>query len=89
MIEDNELINVFTYLNPDTKPPSRRTLCRDIHETFKMTREELKKLLEEHEGRFNLIFDCWTAENGHEFLGVMLSFVHDGKLFVVVLDMVE
>ncbi|KAF9012282.1 hypothetical protein BDZ89DRAFT_1142884 [Hymenopellis radicata] len=89
IIEDDELIDVFTYLNPDAKPTSRQTLRRDIHEAFKMTREELKKLLEEHEGRFNLIFDCWTAGNGHEFLGVLLSFVHNGKLFVVVLDMIE
>ncbi|KAE9382580.1 hypothetical protein BT96DRAFT_1010387, partial [Gymnopus androsaceus JB14] len=30
IVEDDELIEVFTYLNPTAKPPSRRTLRRDI-----------------------------------------------------------
>ncbi len=54
-----------------------------------MTREEVQKLLDEYEGRFNLIFDCWTAPNGHEFMGILASFIHKGKLFVITLDMIE
>ena len=89
IIEDKDLIDVFTYLNPDATPPSRSTLWRDIKDAYRMTRTELKKLLHEYEGRFNLIFDCWTTPNGHEFLGVLVSFVHNGKLYVVILDMIE
>lgn len=50
---------------------------------------EFKALLQEYESKFNLIFDCWTTDNGHEFLGVMISFIHKGKYLVVTLDMIE
>lgn len=89
IVEDDELVDVCTYLNPDAQPPSRRTLRRDIETTFKMTKFEVKKLLKAYPGRFNTIFDCWSAGNGHEFMGVMVSFVHEGKTFVVTLDLVE
>jgi hypothetical protein len=89
IIEDNELVDVCTYLNPDAIPPSRRTLRRDIDTAFKMTKVEVTKLLHQYSGRFNAIFDCWTAGNGHEFMALMVSFVHEEKLFVVTLDLVE
>lgn len=89
IVEDPELIDIFTYLNPEAQPPSRRSLRRDINVAFKMTRDELKKWLHEYQGRFNLILDCWTAGNGHEFLGVLILFIHNGQLLVVALDMIE
>lgn len=89
IVEDDELIQVFTYLNPKAKPPSRRTLRRDIDTVYNMTRDEVKKLFAAHTGRFNAIYDCWTAGNGHEFLATMVSFVHQGKLYVIALDLTE
>lgn len=89
IIEDPELVDIFTYLNPEAVPPSRRTLRRDIDLAFRMSREEVKKLLGSYPGRFNLILDCWSSGNGHEFMGLMVSFIHDGRLFVVCLDMIE
>lgn len=73
-IKDEDLVDIFTYLNPDAQPPSRRTLRRDIHTTYKITKQEVKQMLAEHPGRFNPIFDCWSAGNGHEFLGILVSF---------------
>lgn len=89
IVEDDDLISVFTYLNPEAKPPSRRTLRRDIETCYKLTEVQVKELLSEYEGRFNAIYDCWTAGNGHEFLALLVSFVHRGKLFVICLDMIE
>lgn len=89
IIEDADLLDVFIYLNPEANPPSRHTLRRDIHEAFKMTRVEVQALLDEYEGRFNPIFDCWTAGNGHEFLGILVSFIHQGRIMIVGLDMIE
>lgn len=89
IVEDPELIDIFTYLNPAAQPPSRQSLRRDIDVAFKMTCDELKKWLHEYQGCFNLILDCWTAGNGHEFLGVLISFIHNGQLIVVALDMIE
>lgn len=54
-----------------------------------MTRDEVKKLLASHKGRFNAIYDCWTAGNGHEFLATMVSFIHQGKLVVIALALTE
>lgn len=89
IIEDPELVDILVYLNPEAVPPSRRTLRRDIDTAFQMTRDEVKSMLSSYPGRFNLILDCWSSGNGHEFMGVMVSFIHQGKLFVVSLDMVE
>lgn len=89
IIEDADLLDVFIYLNPQAQPPSRHTLRRDIHHAYKLTRAEVRSMLEEYEGRFNPIFDCWTASNGHEFLGVLVSFIHKGRMVVIALDMIE
>lgn len=89
IVEDEELISVFTYLNPEAVPPSRQTIQRDIEMTFKLTEVEVKNLLNEYEGCFNAIYDCWMAGNGNEFLAFFVSFVHNGKLYIICLDMVE
>jgi len=89
IVEDDELIQVFTYLNPRAKPPSRRTIRRDIDTVYTMTRNEVKKLFAAHTGRFNAIYDCWTAGNSHENLATMVLFIHQGKLYVVALDLTE
>lgn len=89
IIEDPELVDIFIYLNLQAVPPFRRTLRRDIETAFQMTQEEVKSLLAVYPGRFNVILDCWSAGNGHEFMGVMVSFIHNGQLFIVCLDMIE
>ena len=54
-----------------------------------MTQEEVTKLLAQYKGSFNCIFDCWSAGNGHEFMALLVSFILDGKVFIVVLNLIE
>ncbi|KAJ3965233.1 hypothetical protein EV361DRAFT_782510, partial [Lentinula raphanica] len=75
--------------NPAVKIPSRSMLRRDLKTVYDLTLVEVKKLLQDYTGRFNLIYDCWTAGSGHEFLSIMVSFAHQGKLLVLALDLVE
>lgn len=82
-------MDICTYLNPEAIPPLCSTLHRDIGLPFKMTKTEVRKLLHKYTGCFNTIFDCWTVGNGHEFMAIMGFFVHEGKLWVVTLDLVE
>lgn len=89
IVEDPELQDIVAYLNPDAHAPSASTLRRDVNDTFEITEQAVKTLFTEYEGRFNLILDAWTSPNALEFLGVIVSFAHEGRIWNVVLDLIE
>ena len=45
IVEDDELINIFTDLNNKVEVPSRVTVSRDVQEIFKMSRVKVSDIL--------------------------------------------
>ncbi len=87
-IKDEKLRQIYWLLNPQVKIHSDTTLGQDIKETYEVSKERLKELLKEHEGRFHVAFDAWLAPNSHDYLGIMLVWCDKGKICVVTLDLV-
>jgi hypothetical protein len=46
IVEDPELLDIFTDLNPNCETPGRHTVSRDVQEIFKVSRKELAVLLQ-------------------------------------------
>ncbi len=89
MIEDEKLQQIYQLLNPQVKIHSDMTLSQDIQEVYEVSKEQLKELLKEHEGRFHVAFDAWSAPNSHDYLGIVLVWCNKGQIWVVTLDLVE
>jgi hypothetical protein len=45
IVEDDELINIFTDLNNKVEVPSRFTVSRDVKEIFDMSRKKVAEML--------------------------------------------
>jgi hypothetical protein len=45
IVEDDELIDIFTDLNNKVEVPSRVTVSRDVQEIFKMSRVKVSDIL--------------------------------------------
>jgi hypothetical protein len=45
IVEDDELINIFTDLNNKVEVPSHITVSRDVQEIFKMSRVKVSDIL--------------------------------------------
>ncbi|SJL18670.1 uncharacterized protein ARMOST_22267 [Armillaria ostoyae] len=89
IIEDPKLQEIYRLLNPNVKIPSDTTLGCDIKEVYEVSKERMKEMLKEHEGRFHITFDAWAAPNSHDYLGIVLVWCHEGQIRVVTLDLVE
>ncbi|KAK0430765.1 hypothetical protein EV421DRAFT_1912525 [Armillaria borealis] len=83
------LLHIYWLLNPQVKIHSDMMLDCDIKEVYEVSKERLKELLKEHEGRFHVTFDAWSAPNSHDYLSIMLVWCDKGQICVVMLDSVE
>ncbi|SJL14102.1 uncharacterized protein ARMOST_17557 [Armillaria ostoyae] len=89
IIEDVLLQKIFHLLNPAVNVHSDTTAGRDIKEVYEVSKEQLKQMLKEHDGRFHVTFDAWSVPNHNEFLGIVLIWCRDGHIEVVTLDLIE
>ncbi|EAU89851.2 hypothetical protein CC1G_07003 [Coprinopsis cinerea okayama7 len=89
IVEDPELLQIFKELNTLVETPSRNMVSRDVREIFTITREALKKSLQDYPGRLNLAADGWTSPNVISFLGVTVHRLKDASINATLLDFIK
>ncbi len=89
IIQDPGLQKIYRLLNPRVQIHSDMTVGCDIKEVYEVSKEQLKEMLKEHEGRFHIAFDAWAVLNHHDYPGVVLIWCHDGHIEVITLDLIE
>ncbi|TFK60800.1 hypothetical protein BDN72DRAFT_741274, partial [Pluteus cervinus] len=68
--------------------PSSSTVSRDVKWIFARTRKRVARMLQEC-SRVNFQMDTWTSLNHKAYLGITVTFEHEGKITTLVLDLVE
>lgn len=63
IVEDDELVDIFTDLNNRVEVPSRFTVSRDVKEIFTMSRLKVSDILKVHACYFSLLDtnNLWTG----------------------------
>jgi hypothetical protein len=69
--------------------PSPSTASRDTKRVFVHSRRRIAHLLQSYDGKLNFEADCWTSPNHRPFMGLTVTFEHNGELLTLVLDVVE
>lgn len=89
LVEDDKFQDFVRSLNPSASLPSRQTVSRDVLEIHSLAKLELIGFLAKVTGRVHVIVDGWTSPNTIAFLGVVVQFVHKGKIESRYLDYVR
>ncbi|KAJ7745210.1 hypothetical protein DFH07DRAFT_749036, partial [Mycena maculata] len=86
--EDQELREIFYDLNNRVQHPSAMTVSRDVKEIFKISLENLAKILQLISRR---ILDFFTLAwmDVISFLGITVHWIRESKMETVILDFVK
>ncbi|KAF7761286.1 hypothetical protein Agabi119p4_10695 [Agaricus bisporus var. burnettii] len=69
--------------------PSASTVSRDVRQCFLEAREKISTYLQNHNGKLNFAFDCWTAPNRRAYMAITVQFERLGVVKGFLLDFVE
>ena len=89
IIEDEELGEIFTMLDPTVKVHSHQTVSRDISDMYERSRTVIAHHLRSVKHRLHLTLDGWTSPNVFSFLGVTVRYFEEGDIHGFVLDFVK
>ncbi len=89
IIEDEPLQDMFKMLYAKVEVPSASTVSRDVKEVWAISKKEVASFLQQLKCAIHIAFDGWTAPNVLSFLGVVVSFEHQGALISLLLDFVR
>ena len=89
IIEDEELGEIFTMLDPTIKIHSHQTVSHDISDVYKQLRTVIAHHLQSVKHRLHLTLDGWTSPNVFSFLGITVRYLENGSLCGFVLDFVK
>ncbi|EKM53159.1 uncharacterized protein PHACADRAFT_56859, partial [Phanerochaete carnosa HHB-10118-sp] len=70
IVQDPELVEILQMLNSKVDIPHPKTVSRNVHEIFTISRESVGKILQAHSDHLHLCIDGWTSPNVIPFLGV-------------------
>ena len=76
-VEYDGIRDLHSYLNPEYKSISRKTVVADVFKFYLDQKALLKKNLLQSRGRICLTSDCWTAITGEGYLCLTAHFVDE------------
>ncbi|KAI0309768.1 hypothetical protein OF83DRAFT_1039925, partial [Amylostereum chailletii] len=88
IIENEYLVKILKMFNSAAVIPSDSMVSRDVKEIFTVCQANVKKFLLDLPGMHYLGLDGWSSPNAISFLGVVVYFLHDGKMKSVILDFI-
>lgn len=78
VVDQGSFRDLISFIAPTMKVPSRRTLTKDIEQAFAFAQDNIKQQLQAHMnggGRFSCTTDCWSANNGKDFMAVTIHYI--------------
>ncbi len=89
IVKDEPLLDMFKMLYARVEVPSASTASHDVKEVFAMSKAEVGVYLQRQKSAIHIAFDGWTAPNVLSFLGVVVSFEHNGEMVSFLLDFIR
>ena len=89
IIEDEELCEILTMLNPVVKIHSHQTVSHNISDMYHCSHTTIALYLQSIKQRLHIALDGWTAPNVFSFLGVTVQYFDEGQIHSLVLDFVK
>jgi hypothetical protein len=102
IIENPELLSIFSYLNKNVKTPSASIVSHNVKEIFQWSQKSVAPsqchipyrlhiltFLQKYAGHLHICVDGWTSPQVISFLGITITFIQDGKIESIILDFVK
>ncbi|KAJ7140228.1 hypothetical protein C8R43DRAFT_892910 [Mycena crocata] len=89
IVSDDGFENLMKTGRPGTTLPSPRQVGRDVITAHLMSREKMKRLLQEYQGNLSFCTDAWTSPNHRAIVAFTVHLQHEGTPLQFILDTCE
>ncbi|THU80741.1 hypothetical protein K435DRAFT_695041, partial [Dendrothele bispora CBS 962.96] len=86
IVEDPPYRKILTMLHAGVETRSQHSASRDLKRVFIIAKKNVKKMIKTLTGRVHIALDGWTSPNVITDLGLIMTYVQDGQIKSLTLD---